>query len=198
MSELGEVPSTRRIVGLRVTNKPTSLLTQLQWNDTNKAFEFVAASGGLTSEQFYQDKIVAGDSFQVSGAIDAITDTITFVPATLKTAFIIEAKITMKTNPTIAMPGATSSSTTNDQVVADLKIDGVVKSKAKIGSFATGRNLATGTSSSQGAGLAPFGESFFQVKMLSLVGDGVKAITVENVLDSGSAFAEMSGYVITT
>lgn len=32
----------------------------------------------------------------------------------------------------------------------------------------------------------------------SLVGDGAKKIEIENVLDSGSAFATMSGYLIDT
>jgi len=160
--------------------------------------EELGAAEDMGDLEFIQTKVLAGDYFQVSGDIDAITNTIEFIVPNLKTAFMIEAKITMKTNPTIAMPGASSSSTTNDQVVAELKIDSSTKSKAKIGSFATGRNLASGTSSSQGAGLAPFGECKFNVLGLSLVGDAAKKIEIENVLDSGSAFAEMSGYLIDT
>ena len=42
--------------------------------------------------------------------------------------------------------------------------------------------------------MAIHAESKFNVLGLSLAGDGIKTITIENVLDSGSAFAEFSGY----
>jgi len=38
--------------------------------------------------------------------------------------------------------------------------------------------------------------SKFNVLGLSLIGDGAKKIEIENILDSGSAFAEMSGYLV--
>lgn len=148
--------------------------------------------------EFIQTKVDAGNYFQVSGDINTINDTIEFVVPSGKTAYMIEAKITMNTNPSILMPEGGESNGTNDQVVADLKIDGVQKSKAKIGAQAGARNLASGSSSSQGAGLAPHGDSPFNVLGLSLVGNGVKVIEIENVLDNGFAFAEFSGYLIDT
>jgi len=102
----------------------------------------------------------------------------------------------MSTNPSISMPGAVGSNNTIDQIVADLKINGVVKSKAKIGAQAAARNLGSGSSSGTSSGFAPFTESRFNVLGLSLSGDGIKTITIENVLDSGSGFAEFSGYLV--
>lgn len=201
MSGLDEnqVVNDNRILGYQVNGKPSELTPILQFNATTKSSDWVSISGGgMSSEQFYQDKIIAGDSFDVSGNINNLNDVISFVVPDGKTAFLIEAKITMNTNPVILMPAASVNNNTNDQVVAELKIDGIAKSKAKIGAQAGARSLSSGSSTSQGSGIAPHGESPFNVKMLSLVGDGVKLITIENVLDNGNAFAEMSGYLIDT
>jgi len=146
--------------------------------------------------EYIEGKVLASNYFQVSGDIDAITNTIEFIVPNGKTAFMIEAKITMKTNPSITQPAATATATTNDQVVAELKIDGTRKSKAKIGGQASSRNLGGGTSSGTGSGMSLFAESRFNVLGLSLVGDGAKKIEIENVLDAGSAFAEFSGYLV--
>jgi len=70
--------------------------------------------------EFIQGKVVAGDYFQVSGDIDAITDTIEFVPASGKTAFMIEAKI---------IPNNTGL---NNRITAALKIDSTIKDEAEI------------------------------------------------------------------
>ena len=159
---------------------------------------FLQDEGDMGDLEFIQQKVVDGDYFQVSGDIDAVNDTIEYVPASGKTAFLIEAKITMKTNPSLSMPGSTASATANDQVVAELKIDSTTKSKAKIGSFGTARNVASGTSIGGGAGVSIFGESKFNVLGISLVGDAAKKIEIENIADGGGAFATMSGYVIDT
>ncbi len=146
--------------------------------------------------EYIEGKVLANEYWQVSGDIDTLASEIVYIVPSGKTAFIIEAKITMKTNPTFTLPSG-SAATTNDQVVAELKLNNVKKSKAKIGAFANGRT-GSGTSIGGGAGLSPYGESRFNVLGLSLVGDGAKEISIENVLDAGSAFAEMSGYFITT
>jgi len=134
--------------------------------------------------EYIEGKVVAGDYFQVSGDINAINDTIEFIPASGKTALLIEAKI-------IAPTQFSSSVVSNDQVNADLKVDGAKKDEAKIGS--RGNSQAGGQTSATGKGFA--GDGRFNVLGLSLVGDGVKKIEIENVQDSGSAFATMSGYV---
>jgi len=135
--------------------------------------------------EFIEGKVLAGDYFQVSGDINSIGNTIEFVPASGKTAFMIEAKITMNSNNTAAAQ--------INQIVANLKLDGAIVSKAKIGMAA---NTFAGVREIGGAGIGIAQESFFNVLGKSLVGDGIKKIEIENVVDSGSGFAEMSGYVV--
>lgn len=148
--------------------------------------------------EYIQGFVTSGNYFQVSGDIDGLNDVIDFTVPNGKTAFLIEAKITMSANPVIVMPNVIASNSTNDQTVAELKINTVTKSKAKIGSQAAARNTGGGSSSGTSSGIAPFGESRFNVLGLSLVGNGSDKIEIENVLDNGSAFAEMSGYLIDT
>lgn len=148
--------------------------------------------------EFIQGKVTAGDYFQVSGDINALNDTIEFIVPNLKTAFMIEAKITMSTNPFIAITsGVGATQNTNDQIVADLLIDTVVKSKAKIG-VGISAQQGQGTGGTNVSNVNASNDGKFNVLGLSLVGDGVKLIEIENVLDSGSGFAEMSGYLIDT
>lgn len=140
--------------------------------------------------EYIQDKVLAGDYFQVSGTINAVNDTIEFIVPSGKTAFMIEAKITMNSNP-----GISGSSTQSNQVVADFKIDTVQKSLAKIGVIGF---MTNGVREPGGAGWGSQSESRFNVLGLSLEGDGIKTIEIENIIDSGGAFAEFSGYLIDT
>lgn len=145
--------------------------------------------------EFIQEKVIAGDYFQVSGDINTPASKIESVAIPNgRTAFLIEAKITMSTNPDAASQVDNGVTTTKDQVVAELKIDGVKKSKAKIGisTAAAGFSFDGGN----GSGFGVNSESKFNVLGLSLVGDGAKKISVENVLDSGNAFAEFSYYLV--
>lgn len=152
----------------------------------------IAEMGDL---EFIQDKVIAGDYFQVSGDINTLNDTIEFIVPSAKTAFMIEAKITMNANPSSNTADGGAQQTINDQIVAELKIDSVVKSKAKIGMH---ESSIIPSGEGAGVGMGVGSESKFNVLGLSLVGDGAKVIEIENVLDSGSAFAEFSGYVIDT
>jgi len=144
---------------------------------------------------FIQGKVLASNYFQVSGDINALNDTIEFIVPDLKTAFLLEAKITMNANPSSTPADGGATQTIIDQIVADLKIDTAIKSKAKIGMH-EGSIIPGGEGAGVGMGVAS--ESKFNVLGLSLQGDGVKKIEIENVLDNGSAFAEMSGYLIDT
>ena len=149
--------------------------------------------------QFVQDRIKAGEWFQVSGPINAVNDTIEFIPASGKTAVLFEAKIVISDNPTAA--GVTSGGiTVKDQVIADLIIDTVVKEKASIGvsakAAAVGGTNLEGRGSGSGFGMQ--GDGKFYALGISLVGNGVKKIEIKNVLDDGSAFATMSGWLFTT
>jgi len=144
--------------------------------------------------EYIQDKVIAGDYFQVSGDINALNDTIEFIPASGKTAFLIEAKITI----TVATAPAGGATTTTAMVKAALKIDSVVKDNAITGFSSAGAGIFSGS----GVGGAGSGYSFtdgrFNVLGLSLVGDSAKKIEIENILDSSSAFATMSGYLVDT
>ena len=148
--------------------------------------------------QFIQDRLKASEWFQVSGAINAVTNTIEFVPANGKTAVLFEAKIVISTNPTAAASfNPVETVTVNDQIVADLKIDGVVKDKASIG-VSSQAKTTTGTANGTGTGFGMKGDGKFTALGITLVGNGTKKITIENVLDDGSAFATMSGWLYTT
>ena len=146
--------------------------------------------------EFIQDKVLAGDYFQVSGDINALNDTIEQIVPNGKTAFLIEAKI--------VITGHTSGTTTKDMVEAELKIDGTVVDTTNIGTATT---QATGIVNSAtdmmggfgwGSGAGTIGDGKFNVLGISLVGNGVKVIEIENTLDDGTAFATMSGYFVDT
>ncbi len=132
--------------------------------------------------EYIEGKVIAGDYFQVSGDIDAINDTIEFVPATGKTAFLIRAKI---------IPNNTGL---NNRITAALKIDTVTKDEAEI--FRSQFRQAGGTNlGGSGYGMAE-NAGKFDVLGISLVGDSAKKIEIENIADGGGAFATMSGYVV--
>ncbi len=149
--------------------------------------------------EFIQGKVTAGDYFQVSGDINALNDTIEFIVPNGKTAFLIEAKIvpTGHSNPP-QLPLSTSNSITNNRVQAQLKIDTVVKDTTNIGVAANATNNGNHNLSSGAGGHGNIGDGRFNVLGLSLVGDGIKVIEIENTLDNGTAFATMSGYLIDT
>ena len=154
--------------------------------------------------EYIEGKVLDGDYFQVSGNINeeepAVGSTIEFTVPNGRRAFLIAAKITMNTNPDASGIGTGSSQSTKDQVVANLFIDTVVKSKAKIG-IATKGAGSTGSASQTGAGGSGSGfgggqTCSFNVLGLSLLGNGSKKIEIKNVIDAGNAFAEFSGYLV--
>lgn len=149
--------------------------------------------------EYIEGKVLASNYFQVSGDIDAVNDTIEYVVPNGKTAFMIEAKITMKTNSGAASRSSSGATTVTDKVVADLLIDSSVKSKAQIGTSASAALVVSGGGiGGNGSGVSGGQFCKFNVLGLSLVGDAAKKIEIENVLDNGSAFAEMSGYLVDT
>lgn len=160
----------------------------------------ISVSGGdvdMGDIEYIESKVLAGVYFQVSGDINVLNDIIEFEPGSGQTAFLIEAKITMSTNP-LAVGGGPATSSINEQITAELKIDGTTKSKAHIGGSAFGKGNPTNNSGASGSGMGFSSDGKFNVLGLSLVGDGAKKITIQNVLANGSGFAEMSGYTITT
>jgi len=144
--------------------------------------------------EFIQEKVLAGDYFQVSGDISTLNDTIEFVVPSGKTAFLIEAKITIPINSNSA--DITASTLSNDQTVANLLIDTVVKDTAKIGVGSRGSAGGGASDGRGGNGISFNSTDRFNVLGLSLVGDSIKKIEIENVDDDGNAFATMSGYLV--
>ena len=151
--------------------------------------------------EYIEGKVVAGDYFQVSGDINTLASTIEFIVPNGKTAFMISAKIVTTTHPSLAVTGTSSSTTQQKNAVqAQLKIDGITKDTTNIGTQSMS-DTETGVNNSiiriaSGNGSSSDGK--FDVLGLSLVGDGIKVIEIENTLDDGSAFATFSGYLSTT
>jgi len=149
--------------------------------------------------EYIQGFVTSGNYRQISGDINTLNDTIEFIVPNGKTAFMIEAKITFNTITNAVSAQGTVTNASNNQVIADLIIDTVPKSKTMIGvSSAAGSNGTGGGQGGAGSGFGVNPNGKFNVLGLSLVGDGVKKIEIENVLDAGSAFAEMSLYLIDT
>lgn len=145
--------------------------------------------------EYIEGKVLSGDYFQESGDIDALNDTIEFIPAVSKTVFMIKAKIVISDHPTASSASGNSSSQ-KGLVSAALKLDTVTKDKTTIGeATAAAANTSNQFGGGSGSGYGNLGNGRFDVLGLSLVGDGIKKIEIENILDDGNAFASMSGYV---
>lgn len=146
--------------------------------------------------EFIQEKVLEGNYFQVSGDIDTLADTIEYIVPNGFTAFLIEAKI--------ISTGHTSGGTTKNMVGAELKVDGVIKDTTNVGTATTNATgIVTGATDmlggfGWGSGTGNVGDGKFNVLGLSLEGDAIKVIEIENTLDDGTAFATMSGYLIPT
>ena len=146
--------------------------------------------------EYIEGKVLSGDYFQVSGDINAINDTIEFIVPNLKTAFLIEASVRILSEPSALHPVNTYSVATN-KITASLKIDTVEKDRIRPGDQHRNYNGAGSAVTTTGGNGGPNSENF-KVVGLSLIGDGIKVIEIENIADSGSGFAVMSGYTIDT
>lgn len=142
--------------------------------------------------EYVEGKVVSGDYWDISGDINAVTDTIEFVPANGKTALMIEAHVSMTSDNNLTTI-LNSDATTVNKITANFQIDGVEKDRLRIGN-----KVKTGDENGVlfGSAVDNFvSKEQFSVLGKSLIGDGIKKIEIENILDSGSAFAAMSGYV---
>ncbi len=114
---------------------------------------------------------------------------------------MIEAKIIITTHPSLAVTGTGQATSQQKNVVqAQLKIDSVVKDTTNIGTQSMS-DTRTGVNSAIiriASGNGSLGDGKFNVLGLSLIGDGVKVIEIENTIDDGTAFATLSGYLIDT
>lgn len=150
--------------------------------------------------EFIQGKVIAGNYFQVSGDINNLNDTIEYVVPNDKTAFMIKAKIVISTHvsPPAMVNNTVQNTIVKDIIKAALKIDTVIKDITNIGTSASVTNNGNVSPQVGGSGVGNVGDGKFDVLGLSLVGNNVKKIEIENILDDGSAFATMSGYLIDT
>jgi len=147
--------------------------------------------------EFIQNKVLDGDYFQISGDINLLNDTIEFIVPDLRTAFLIEAKIIISDHPNAASRTGAGTTNQKDIVTAALKIDSVIRDKTTIGeSTAAGISGTNQDGGGAGSGYGNLGDGRFDVLGLSLVGDAIKKIEIENILDDGLAFATMSGYLV--
>lgn len=157
--------------------------------------DFDTFNDRLGDIEFIRSKILLGDVFRVSGDIDALNDTIEFIPANGKTAFLISAKIvSIDTLTPVNAPSSGSTSKT-DSVRAALKINDIIEDTTRIGFASSGVGTGTTNQAPAQSAYGNLGDGRFDAFGLSLVGDGVKSIEIENVLDNGNAFATMFGWI---
>jgi len=137
----------------------------------------------MSDTEFLSVKEFGGKLITVTGAINAINDTIEYVPANGKTFYLHEAHIVPTTHGT------------NNAVEADFKVNGTVIDTVnyKLAQVTTTEGGASPDwSNGWGQGLYA---GKFVVKGVSLEGDGAKKIEIENVLDNGSANATLVGFI---
>ena len=142
-----------------------------------------------TDLEFIQKRVDEGNWFNVTGAIDAITNTIEYVPATGKRAMMFSAFI--------SIPDTNAPGSFNACFNADFKIDAVVKDKATIGQRGQiGGSVNADNANTSGSGYGDNGK--FNVLGLSLDGNAVKKIEIVNTLDlqAGATWAYMSGWLV--
>lgn len=144
--------------------------------------------------EYMAKKAFDGKLITVTGAIDALNDTIEFVVPNGKRFYFHSAKIVISDH--VVSPAADASA--EDRVKAALKIDGVTKDTTNIGvamRIAT-REHTNAAFTGGGTGTGTIGDGKFDVKGLSLIGDGAKKIEIENILDGGgSAVATFIGFI---
>jgi hypothetical protein len=143
----------------------------------------------LSDTEFLAIKEFDSKLITVTGAIDAVNDTIEYVPATGKTFYLHEAHI---------VPTAHS---TSNAIEADFKVDGTVIDTVNYIIAQATHTENKGTANAGGAGWGyglGFNAGKFVVKGVSLEGNSTKKIEIENVLDGGSGIATLVGWIETT
>lgn len=153
-------------------------------------------SGAATDIAFIRDRVNEGNWIEVTGAINAVTNTISFVPASGKTFYFHRAKIVISgsTNPATVTGGLNTTNSVINRVQAEIKVDGVTKDFTNLGMNSFARS-AGGASNSHTSAYGDTGDGRFDVEGLFLVGDGIKTVVIENTVDAGSATATFSGWI---
>lgn len=154
-----------------------------------------AAGVGQSDLQFIQKQIDDGNWLESTGAINAITNKITIIPATGKTAYMHEAKIQITGHTQAALRLSTGTDLALNAVEAVLKVDTVEKDRTSQGMISKSVVQAGLGSGGQSVQYGNIGDGKFNVKGLSLVGNGTKELAIENLVDNGSAVATMSAWI---
>jgi hypothetical protein len=192
--------SGNRIQGLSSDTKPTLVPTNSTFleTDTGLSFLFNGATydqiggDGVGDLEFIRDQIIAGNWITAHGDIDGINEKITIIPANGKTFFLHSAKITS----TGLLPQVNVTNNTvnvnRNQVGAQLVINLAIEDTTQVGTLATSNDvLNTGVS----GGINVSVDGRFDAIGLFLIGTGSLTVTIENILDNGSADATMSGWI---
>jgi len=143
--------------------------------------------------QFVQDRVDAGEWLEAHGSINAVTNEISIIPASGKTFYAYKGKIVI----TGHVSPAGISGTVKNEVEAAVKVDGTVKDSTNLG-FSSTSSVDGITGRGSGTSYGHTGDGRFDVLGLSLVGNGVKKVTIENIIDDGTADATLSGWIKTT
>lgn len=140
----GQIPNDRRIIGIPVRGLPTATLLQIQWNDTDKVFEFVAlAGGGVSGDLAFQlQKDFAGELITVEGTLGAAGDLVSITAAAGKDIYISKANI---------VPRRITVANAQANCLSELKANAIIK-ETKSASAPSG----TTTTSMMGTIYLPF------------------------------------------
>ncbi len=152
--------------------------------------EVVDVAGDL---EFIRDQVKAGNWLKVHGAINAIGNKITIIPASGKTLFMFRGKMTITGHP--AVGGTGDPANLHNQVKSAFKVDGAIEDTADGGHASWYNSNAAGE---MGGGIGMNSICPLDVLGSSLIGDGIKEVAIENVDDDGNADATMSGWIENT
>ncbi len=145
----------------------------------------------MSDLSFIREKILSGDWIIVTGPINTATSEIVYQPATGKTFFLYSAKvvITGHINPT-------TNGLSRNAVEADLKVDNVVKDTTNVGMIYDGSTSNPGSNfTGMPGGAGDMGDGIFSALGNSLVGDSSKEVSIENIVDNGTAEATLTGWI---
>ena len=143
--------------------------------------------------EFIRQKVLDGDWITVTGDINAVNDNITYTPASGKTFFFYDAKITITGHPDPAEGiGLGGHIVAKNAIQAELRIDTVTKDTANVGALTSAEVNSSRWAYGNGYNLI---SQSFNVIGLFMDGNASKVVEIRNILDDGSAIATFSGWI---
>lgn len=152
----------------------------------------------MSDTLFMAKKAFDGKVITVTGAINALNNTIEYVVPNDKTFYFHSAKIviTGHVDPADITDSSNTTVVIKNAVQSELKVDGVVKDTTNIGFASKTRTGASAfTDHVGGTGYGNIGDGIFNCQGLFLVGNGTKKVEIKNSLDDGSAVATIIGWI---